>query len=490
MPTLGQYLSKLYGTSNASYEGGSRFKQDPELSRKRTNVLLVYRGAFNPPHRGHLALLWHAYTQLARDLNVIAAIVHPGSDERVKNKCMRYSPGERRFIPLRDRRRLWMEDPNFPPWAWVFEHFEGGFSNLGMKLEKLARRDKCRIRIADLWGPDCCGPDEQLDDQSEMRIVSNIGREADFDHPDGLERFSRRGFGPWFVDNGVMGSGSTSAETRDQMLDQWNELQRQKQIAAGEARARKAVTENYNSVLDLSASIFHGASSLAIARVDGLLGLHEGTDNSPVVGSNVDRKCLATHLAGLGSPKSSSVCWLWNAGRFTSLRFLRATPGQFTPFRGISSSKIQKVMRELEGYKLLSALESMALSPNLLWDMLLPWALQRDGSDYEVNRGAPVQLEVEQDLMVVPTRQSCLLEEYEWETEPLDEVVSSIKRRNASPAAGPIQLRKRKRNFLDDTPTRGAGVQRLMRKLRKLQSGDAVVVLIEEPHGCRGMNRR
>ncbi|KAI4173419.1 MAG: hypothetical protein LQ343_002952 [Gyalolechia ehrenbergii] len=479
MPTLGQYLFKLYdadtgcGASTSSNEGRSRFKRDPELSRKRMNVILLYRGAFNPPHRGHLALLWHAYTQLAKDLNIIAAIIHPATDERVRVKCRRYPPGERRFIPLRDRRRLWMEDPNLPPWAWVFEPIEGGRAGLEEKLKKLARKDKYRIRFADLLGPDCCKPDVEWNDLREMRIVSDIARKADFDHQDGLEHFRGRGFGPWVVDNGVMGSGSTYAETRDQMLDQWNELQRQKRIAAGEERARKAVAENYDSVLNMSASLFHGASSLATARVDGLLGLDEETDKSQV---KVDQKWLCIHLAGLGSPKSSSVCWLLNAARLTTLRFLRATPEQYGPFRGISSSKVQKVMRELEGYKLLSALKSMALSPNLLWDMLLPWALQRDGSDYEVNRGAPLQLEIEQDLMVAPTRQSCLLEEYEWDTKPLDEVISSIKKRNASPAIGPIQLGKRKRGFLGDTPMRSAGVQRLRQKLRKIQNGDAVVV--------------
>ncbi|KAL8934023.1 MAG: hypothetical protein Q9216_006111 [Gyalolechia sp. 2 TL-2023] len=481
MPTLARYLSKLYKSetgsrsSTSNNKGGSRFKQDPKLSKKRTNVILFCRGAFNPPHRGHLALIWHAYTQLAKDLNIIAAIVHPGTDTRVRDKCNRYPPGERRFIPLQHRRRLWMEDPNFPPWAWVFEPFEGGSPELIQKLKKLARKDKCSIRFADLWGPDCCGPNHEVDDPSEMRIVSDIAREANFDHPDGLERFSRGGFSVWTVDNGIMGSGSTCAETRVQMLDHWHELQRQKEVAAGEERARKAIAENYNSVLDMSASIFHGASNLAIARVDGILGLNEETDTSPIAASEMDSKWLATHLAGLGARKSSSVCWLWNAGRLTSVRFLRATPEQYAPFRGISSSKVQEVMRRLRGYELLSALESMALSPNLLWDMLLPWALQRDGSDYDISRGPLPNLRMEQDLMVIPTRQS-FLSGYEWDTRPLDEVVSSVKKRYSSSATDCVQLGKRKRGCQGDTWMRSADFQRLRPKLPRLQSNDLMEV--------------
>ncbi|KAL9009023.1 MAG: hypothetical protein Q9173_005913 [Seirophora scorigena] len=480
MPTLGEYLDAIYlpklhkrmkfvcGESVSSNDGAYRFKQDPELSTERTNVILVYRGTFNPPHRGHLAVLWHAYTQLAKDLNVIAAIVYPMSEERVKTKCAAYPRGERRVIPLSDRGRLWREDPNFPPWAWVNEHIDGGRHELEKRLKKLARKDGCRIRIADLWGPDCCGPDDQLNDRSEMRIVSDIAREADFDHQDGLEQFSRRGFGPWVLDNELAWCGSTCAETKDQMLSQWNELQRQQQIAAGEERARMAVAEKFNSVFDMSASIVHGASDLATAKVDGLLGLVGETADQPPAAPKADQEWLTKHLAGLGSPKSSSVCRLARAEYLKTLRFLRATPGQYAPFRGISSSIVQNLMRDLEGYKLLSALESVALSPKLLWDMLLPWALSRDGSDYEAHRGSPLQLEMEQDLMVPPARQVCLLEEDERESRTVDEVVTSIKRRDASPTVEPTRLRKRKWDFSDDTLIQSTGAQRLMRKFRKI----------------------
>lgn len=471
MPTLGHYLSivfaKEYGLESPDFRqyGENQFKQDPELSKKRTNVVLVYRGAFNPPHRGHLAFLWHTYTQLAKDLNIIAAIVYPRSDVSVREKCDYYPPGERHFIPLRDRRRLWMKDANFPPWACVLDLAEFSSSGLESRINKLARRDNCRVRFATLYGPDCAESHSQ-GSSCEMGIISDIAREAPFDHRDGLKIF--KGFGSWFIDNSVMNPSGPLAETKRQMLERWYDLQRQKSIAAGEERARKAVTESYNSCLDSSANLFHGASDLATAKVDGLLGLDEETDHLPIVPLRIDPKCLATHFAALGCPKASSICWGFRDGKMRTLRFLRASPGQYAPFRGISSTEIQKSIRELKGYKLLSAIESMALSPNLLWDMLLPWVLKRDGSTYQVNIGVPLQLRTEQDLMVMPKWHKCALEEDEGNIQLRIEMLSSLKKDAASPPLDPRLLGKRKRSSTESLPVQLKRAQSLMQQLRKV----------------------
>ncbi|KAI4134018.1 MAG: hypothetical protein LQ341_006095, partial [Variospora aurantia] len=176
---------------------------------------------------------------------------------------MHYLSEERRVISLKDRARLWKGDPNFPPWAWVFERLDGGWSEFAFRLQNLAAQDWCRIRFAELCGPDRHGPDDQMDGVSDMRIVSDIGREADFDHQDGLQQYTKAGFGPWFLDHGSPG---TVAQSKDQMLSQWKEVQWQKRTAVGNERAQRDVTDKYNSVFDMSSSIFLGASDLAIAK--------------------------------------------------------------------------------------------------------------------------------------------------------------------------------------------------------------------------------
>lgn len=65
------------------------FYDAPTLVKHRTNRILAYVGSFNPPHRGHLHLLKHVFTRGTHDMNVIAAIIIPASDESVMKKVQK-----------------------------------------------------------------------------------------------------------------------------------------------------------------------------------------------------------------------------------------------------------------------------------------------------------------------------------------------------------------------------------------------------------------
>ncbi|KAL9026855.1 MAG: hypothetical protein Q9180_007417, partial [Flavoplaca navasiana] len=291
------------------------------VDQRRTNVILIFRGSFNPPHRGHLALLFHAYHQLCQDLNIIAAFIRPSTDDRVRSKYGQLQT-EHLILPLKDRARLWAEDPHFPPWAWVFTELNdspGGCSLLRTQLETLAIKDKCRFRFAQLCGPDCIP--KQIGNSSAMTIISNVAREALYDEQGVLQDFCQHGFEPWAVDDKAKpGRQNQPAHRVDDIYD-------------------------------------HGCCGLPT------------TD-------------LSIQLARLGSSRSVFTCWQRDKSCKKSLRFLQSTTEQHTPFRGISSSGIQKLIQELRFRQdeLKVALQLAVLSPGLLWNILQLTTLQRNES--------------------------------------------------------------------------------------------------------------
>ncbi|KAL8728678.1 MAG: hypothetical protein Q9166_005242 [cf. Caloplaca sp. 2 TL-2023] len=109
----------------------------------------------------------------------------------------------------------------------------------------------------------------------------------------------------------------------------------------------------------MSADLFQGASDLAVAEVDGLLGLEDVQETEYPPARTEIKESLAIQPTRLGSSSSVSMCWQKDARPTKSLRFLRTTPGQHAPFRGIVSSLIQEKIHELEGDELESALETI-----------------------------------------------------------------------------------------------------------------------------------
>ncbi|KAI4274368.1 MAG: hypothetical protein LQ337_004001 [Flavoplaca oasis] len=321
MPTLGGYLSRIF---DGKKQGGQlRFKQNPLVDQSRTNVILIFRGSFNPPHRGHLALLWHTFHQVAQDLNIIAAFIRPLNDDRVRSKYrLRSSETEHLIVPLKDRARLWVEDPHFPPWAWVFTEWTdspGGCSLLRTQLEALAKKDRCRFRFADLFGPDCIP--KQLENPSAMTISSNVAREALYDDQGGIQDLCQHGFEPWAVDD------------------------------------RPKVGQQHQPAHRIDHINLHGCCGLPT------------TD-------------LSIQLARLGASRSVHICWKRDKSCKKSFRFLQSTAEQHTPFRGISSSGIQNLIHELRFRQdeLKDALQLAVLSPRVLWNILQTTTLQRNES--------------------------------------------------------------------------------------------------------------
>lgn len=161
----------------------SAYATSPLLLKKRTNRILVYYGAFNPPHRGHLRLLKHTFERGCHDLNMIAAIIRPCSDDYVLRKC-RDAGGSFAFS-RDDRAMLWKRDLCFPNWAWVHEGRDGTFNPFMKSLKQVASKDGFRIEYVRLRGPtdDDHESPPGLDDftgEGTMLIISDAARVANY----------------------------------------------------------------------------------------------------------------------------------------------------------------------------------------------------------------------------------------------------------------------------------------------------------------------
>ena len=163
----------------------------PKLLKLRTNRILVYCGSFNPPHRGHLHLLKHAFMRGTPLMNVIAAIILPRSDESVARKVK--EEDGKFMLGIDERRLLWEQDICFPPWAWVYNRTSThtpSFTAFSQRLTKAAKDDGFCIEFVPLYGAGFGEPTNPPGPLygCEMMILSDAARPADYQRPSGRLR--------------------------------------------------------------------------------------------------------------------------------------------------------------------------------------------------------------------------------------------------------------------------------------------------------------
>ena len=152
----------------------------PFLSKKRTNHILVYPGSFNPPHRGHLHLLKHAFTRGTHDMNVIAAIIHPRSDESLSRKVK--AENGKFMFGRRERCLLWKQDICFPPWAWVYENSGASLTQFSKQLIRATEKDGYALEFVPLYGAEGASPSSPPSRGYDCKtiILSDAARAADY----------------------------------------------------------------------------------------------------------------------------------------------------------------------------------------------------------------------------------------------------------------------------------------------------------------------
>ncbi|KAI4202052.1 MAG: hypothetical protein LQ350_002841 [Teloschistes chrysophthalmus] len=204
MATLDFYMKKVYDhqPKYPSQLPQGRFFPDtlesPLLVRGSANHIILYNGAFNPPHQGHLELLRHTFEHGVPDLNVVAAIIRPLPDDYSLEKGQQAGGS---FVFDRDTRcMLWKQDQRFPDWAWVHEG-DGSFSSLLARLQEVASADGYDIDYLPLKGPwenEHKAPwmQDRYCYGATMLLVSDAARAADYQRPSGKIR-DFKGYSKW-----------------------------------------------------------------------------------------------------------------------------------------------------------------------------------------------------------------------------------------------------------------------------------------------------
>lgn len=194
MADLEDYIKRALGDDTASvFNHGVAYR--PQLRQDRKNRILLYPGSFNPPHVGHLDLMQHAFEN-CQDINVIAAIVIPLDDDRVRSKCVNI--GQDLQFTREQRVQLWRGNTR-APWYWVFDGSEWKWDKFRERLEKAVIRDGFDLRFVLLCGPDWVQTDSIPGWNAwdcEDIVVSDISRPADFVRPF-REPLGLDGCGPW-----------------------------------------------------------------------------------------------------------------------------------------------------------------------------------------------------------------------------------------------------------------------------------------------------
>lgn len=122
----------------------------PQVIRNAVNHIILYPGAFNPPHVGHLGVLQHVLLHHGCELNIVAAMVCPSGDEYVEHKNRRTD--ERFVTSQKDRCALWQEDARFPNNAFTWKKSTIRVASFVEKLIEIAGEDGVQIRFVSLYG--------------------------------------------------------------------------------------------------------------------------------------------------------------------------------------------------------------------------------------------------------------------------------------------------------------------------------------------------
>lgn len=178
MAVPSQYDSSLLHLINAN---GHDARQLSALTPGMVNRVLLFPGAFNPPHQGHLALLNHVLAETMISLNIKGVIIFPHDDDQVQEK-LKGKQHSRVF--QKGCRALWWRKGGVPADdAWVFDGSRQDLDEILNRLRWRLKRDRFIVEIILLVGPDWMTSAAVYDPglwKCSSAITCDISRSVDF----------------------------------------------------------------------------------------------------------------------------------------------------------------------------------------------------------------------------------------------------------------------------------------------------------------------
>lgn len=169
---------------------------DCSLKADQENLILVYGGSFNPPHRGHVDVL---LAGLRPEVDALAIVVLPCEDYLLRSKMS--NAHSEFFLHMQRRSEIWSALPSIPKdrvWVWSSTYFP--FILMTEALLRLTKADGYRVAYSQMIGPDNLrlnSPLAVLPYVFPRIFVTNRARHsAHHFTPDGTPVIWH-GFGPW-----------------------------------------------------------------------------------------------------------------------------------------------------------------------------------------------------------------------------------------------------------------------------------------------------